>query len=615
MILKKFCRLQTTDLIRHAVLAWFFAVTAELLLLPGRLRALDGLDGLAKMSFVRVCVLTIALTVALYVLSRYRDTKQLERRGIVGIFALLSAICLCASFTWGMLIACSLFCTILFFYARFGSDRSKELLCIGEKADKKYFRITLGLSLLFFVFVSVWTVCRVYSMSVHTFDFGLFAQMFHKMKETGAPMTTLERDGWLSHFYVHMSPIYYLLLPFYCLFPHAETLQVLQAAVITSAVIPLWKIARLHGLSPKMRTIVCALLLFFPAFSGGAGFDLHENCFLTPLILWLFYGLDSKKLPITVIAALLTLAVKEDAPVYVAVIAIWFLVKTALQKGSKKDLLLGFGLLATALAWFYAATSFLAEVGDGVMNYRYENFMYDGSESLLTVVKSVVLNPMKALYESVENEKLKFIALTMSPLLFLPFATRKYARFLLLIPYFLINLMSDYKYQHSIHFQYVFGSLAFLMYLTVVNLAELRIEKHRLCAGAAALLVSMSLFGIFIVPRAVQYPDESIRNHEYYTTVRRALSQIPKETTVTASSFYTTELVDRSVVYDLTYCSEAHLLSSEYVALQIKDTGSFTNYDSSEGAQDGFERLCVLLERNGYEVFCTLGDELVIYRK
>ena len=110
-----------------------------------------------------------------------------------------------------------------------------------------------------------------------------------------------------------------------------ETLQVLQATVITSAVIPLWKLGKHHGLSGLQRTLLCAVLLLYPAFSGGTGYDIHENCFLTPLLLWLFYGIDRKNTSLTAIAAALTLTVKEDAAVYVAVIGLWLVVKATLR--------------------------------------------------------------------------------------------------------------------------------------------------------------------------------------------------------------------------------------------------------------------------------------------
>ena len=49
---------------------------------------------------------------------------------------------------------------------------------------------------------------------------------------TGLPVTTCERDRVLSHFAVHVSPIYYLFLPFYALFPSPVTLEVLQALLL-----------------------------------------------------------------------------------------------------------------------------------------------------------------------------------------------------------------------------------------------------------------------------------------------------------------------------------------------------------------------------------------------
>lgn len=67
--------------------------------------------------------------------------------------------------------------------------------------------------------------------------------------------------------------------------------------MLGSAVIPAWKIAREHGLTAPARALVCAVLLLFPAYSGGTGYDLHENCFLAPLLLWLLYGIDRKICP------------------------------------------------------------------------------------------------------------------------------------------------------------------------------------------------------------------------------------------------------------------------------------------------------------------------------
>lgn len=595
-------RFAVPDLARRLILSWLIAVAVEYFILPSDLRKLAELEGLAQMSLVRVIGITCALALLLTGISFFVKIRIVERWGIVAAFVLLAVAGLLASFTWSFLMTSGLMLILMVSYAVFGWDKSPLPCSEPPSAHKACFWITTGLAVLFFLFVSAWTVGRVYSFSSPTYDFGIFSQMFYYMKESGLPMTTVERDGLLSHFAVHVSPIYYLMLPFYCLAPTPATLQVLQAAVITSAVIPLWLIGKNHGLTGAQRMLVCTALLLYPAFSGGTSYDIHENCFLTPLILWLFYGIDRKNAGIAGIAAILTLMVKEDAAVYVAVIALWLIVKTVLQyrKSDMFDLITGVALLAVSLGWFFLVTGYLANSGDGVMTYRYKNFMYDGSSSLITVIKSVILNPMKVVYECVDPEKLQFIAMTLLPLLGLPFWTRRYERYILLIPYILVNLMSDYRYQHDLFFQYTFGSNAFLIYLTLVNLADMKINWQRTFVVIATVAVSAVCFAVVVVPKAIRYPVQAVRNYGYYQSIRDALDTIPEEASVAASTFYTTHLSQRKTVYDVSYCSEEHLLEVEYIVLRL----------SSEN-----DSLIERLQHKGYQVYASLEDILVILRK
>lgn len=603
------------------LLSWLLAVAAEYLLLPGELRNLAGLEGLAAMSLGRVIGLTGMFAVLLLVLSFFVNAEKIRRYrrwGIVAAFASLALPALISSFSWAHLALSLVILAVLVVFAVFGWDGSpQQPAAKPRKAHKAHLFVVAGVSAFFFLFVSAWTVGRVYSFSSPTFDFGIFSQMFYHMKESGLPMTTVERDGLLSHFAVHVSPIYYLMLPFYWLVPTPATLQVLQAAVLVSAVIPLWKIGGHHGLSGAQRMLLCAVLLLYPAYAGGASYDLHENCFLTPLILWLFYGIDRKNTILTAASALLTLTVKEDAAVYVAVIALWLIVKTLLQsrKIDRHALITGAALLAVSLGWFFLVTKYLSESGDGVMTYRYQNFMYDGSASLFTVVKSVILNPMKAFYECVDAEKLNFIALTLlAPLLALPLLTRRYERYILLIPYLLVNLMPDYTYQHSIFFQYTFGSFAFLLYLTAINLADLKTEKERFKALISAAAVSALCFGLLVAPTALHYPTQAIRYYDYYQSIRDTLDTIPEDASVTATTFYTAHLSGRETLYDVLYSSKEHLLETEYVVLSLSTDSDCRKY-ATDGQDNGLENLIGLLEKNGYEEYQTLDSVLVIYRK
>ena len=594
------------QLIRHVLFAWLFAAAVEYLLLPIDLRNLINLRGTANMSLLRVLLITACCTGLLVFLSRRFNIAAWERFGMLGLFAVLSVFSLAASFSWAFLTVCILVCAGLFVYGKLGWNSQEETKCKAGSSQKAFVWITAGLAVLFFAFVSMWTVFRILTFSTPSYDFSIFAQMFYNMKESGLPMTTVERDGLLSHFYVHVSPIYYLMLPFYCLAPTPATLQILQAAVLASAVIPLWKIGKLHGLSERQRMLLCAVLLLFPAYSGGTSYDIHENCFLTPLILWLFYGIDRKNPGITVCAAVLTLMVKEDAAVYVAVIALWLVIRSVLhhKKGENTQLITGLVMLAGSLVWFFLVTGFLASIGDGVMTYRYDNFIYDGSASLVTVIKSVIMNPMKAVFECVDPEKLTFIALTLGPLLGLPLLTRRYERYILLIPYILVNLMSDYKYQHDIFFQYTFGSTACLFYLTVVNLADFHIDRRRTAAIAAASIVSLACFSSVVAPKAWTYPVRYIGNRQEYQLMQDVLQKIPEDASVAASTFYTTTLSQREILYDIRYCTQEHLLSCDYVAVAEGSKNRFS--------QESFDKFLI---GEGYVLFDEIPGVLKIYCK
>ena len=152
----------------------------------------------------------------------------------------------------------------------------------------------IGLGLLSGLVIGSIGCLRYLRFATPNFDFGLFVNMFHHMKQTGLPLTTCERDVLMSHFGVHLSPIFYLLLPFYVLFPSPLTLQIGQAVVLASGIVPVALLCKHFNLSGKLIILVSALYAFYPAISTGCFFDIHENCFLVPLLLWTFYFFEKQ---------------------------------------------------------------------------------------------------------------------------------------------------------------------------------------------------------------------------------------------------------------------------------------------------------------------------------
>ena len=598
---------------RRLVFSWMTAVFAEYVRLPVGQRDLSSLDGLNQMSFFRVVIVTAGIFTVLCLTGIIVRTEKLERGGIFMVFVCLAVLALSSSLGLSFFIACAVLLVFFCFYVIGDGAKLKKLV------RRKSFPVacTAGVTAVFFIFISAWTVCRVRTFCAPTYDFGIFSQMFYNMRESGFPLTTLERDGLLSHFAVHVSPIYYLFLPVYFFFSYPETLQILQAGVMASSVIPLWKLCRARGLSERVSALVCGILVFLPAFGGGAGYDLHENCFLTPLILWSFWGIEKKKYALSLIFVLLTLCVKEDAAVYTCVIGLWLCAKALLDSdrdGKWRDVAFGAAVIVVSVGWFAAVTAYLSSKGDGVMTYRYSNFMYDGSDSLLTVVKAVIMNPMKAVYECVDSEKIKYIGFTMLPLAGIPLYTRRYERYILLIPYLLINLMSDYTYQHDIFFQYSFGSTAFLVYLTVVNLADISSVKRQIIVSAAALIIGAGCFFSVVVPNACRYLSAATENREYYREIRACLDAVPENVSVASTTFYTVPLSSREVLWDVSYCSREHLLESEYVVVNPSDKNAMKKHVTGD-ENEIFAAFEKLLKEHGFERICFSEGRIAVYAK
>lgn len=412
-------------------------------------------------------------------------------------------------------------------------------------------------AVLFTVYSAAVTVCRYKGYSSSTYDLGIFSQMFYYMKETGLPLTTCERDGLVSHFAVHISPIWYALLPGYMIFQSPVYLQIMQSVILASGVIPLYLLSKQLGHSRNTQLILCLCYCFFPALTGGQFYDIHENLFLTPLLLWVFYFYEKRKILPVWIFALLTLLVKEDAAIYIAAVALYMIC-------SRRDYRLGLPLFFVSVAYFFASTALLAALGDGVMTAsRFSAYLPEDSNSMVDVLKTVLLNPGYLFKEVFTADKIKFLLLMLLPVACLPLCSKKISQLLLLIPMLVVNIMPDWEYQYSIHFQYVFGSIALIFYLTALNVHTLPRAVRRFVLPAAlsfALLLSMAHLSAFS-----DNITSCIQNADTHATITKALDNIPDDASVVSHGYLLPAVSDRKIVYDYSTGKNA-----EYIVLDLR---------------------------------------------
>ena len=413
------------------------------------------------------------------------------------------------------------------------------------------------------------TSLRYLTFSASNFDFGIFVNMFHNMKETGLPDVSCERDVLMSHFAVHISPIYYLLLPFYAVFPSPLTLQIGQAVIVASGVIPVVLLCREYKLSSKSSISMVFLYAFHFVLSEGCFYDIHENCFLAPLLLWMFYFFERKQYIFMYAFSCLTLCVKEDAAIYVLIFALYLLL-------SKRSLRHGAILSAIALVYFSIALSVLQKTSayyaefyanqtpnpsiDGPMLNRFQNLIFEKEDGLLGALKTAFFNPgyfLTQLFQTNDNtwEKLTYFFQMLLPLAFLPFLTGKISRFLLISP-ILLNLLTNYPYQYDIGYQYHFGILAFLLYVCIMNLADLQVSLRRNLIGFA-VTACFCFYIVYIPSNFTYYQKAWDSKKEIYLQMDEILDSIPAEASVACPGYILPHIADRREVYELHYHGNA----------------------------------------------------------
>ena len=475
-------------------------------------------------------------------------------------FSLLTAATLCDWYVAFLLTA--LWAALVFYYQKQG------LIRLRPKITRRSALLAVGATAaVFALLVGGVGVLRYLSYRAPNYDFGIFSQMFYSMKTRFTPVTTCERDGALSHFAIHASPILYLLLPVYAVFSSPATLQICQALILASAAVPLWLLGRRRGLSPAVAAGATVLLLLHPAVAGGTNYDFHENCFLLPLLLWTFYFFEREKYLPMAVFALLTLCVKEDAAVYLIFFALFI-------AADRRNYRVSAALALGAAVWFAAALFLLSHYGNGVMVNRYRNFIV-GDGGLPEAVRNLLADPGYAFTQLLTDskggteEKLLFLFQMFAPLALLPFCVKKISRLTLLFPLILINLLTTYVYQFNIGYQYSFGSAAFVFYLCVLNLEVMdrALARRFLAIGLFACALCL-LIGP--MDRAVTYADAYFGEREAVSAVNEALAEVPDDASVICSTYLLPRLSQRDTLYEVSYHKPAEGERVDYVILDAR---------------------------------------------
>lgn len=390
--------------------------------------------------------------------------------------------------------------------------RAEPLLGDAPLLPRWVYPAALWLGALAYVgYTSYYTILNHRLIGTTAFDLGIYDNlMFNALRGRPFHSPVLFGPGDRSYIAGHAEYAMLLFVPFYAIRPHAETMLILQSAVLGLSAIPLYLLGRVY-LSRGAALVLSLAYLGFAPLHGPHFYDFHWLPLAIFFYFWMFYGIATRRGWLAWAGALVLFAMREDIAVTLALFGT-FLFLTGLRAR--------FGLVLAALSsvWFVINKFVIMPwAGPWWFENMYSELFADGKPSYGSVITTLITNPVYAAQTFVRSVKLEYGLHMLAPLAFLPL--RRAVFVLLLIPGALFTLMTTgYPPSTQIAFQYTTHWIPYLFLAAILGLALTLRERGGAARRSAALIV------LAITATSHSYNFGALLQHESFTGGFRKIS-------------------------------------------------------------------------------------------
>ncbi len=264
----------------------------------------------------------------------------------------------------------------------------------------------------------------------------------------------------------HFQPILLVYAALYKMFPSPLPLLFLQAAAVTSGVIPLYLLAKDKLRKPAAAGVIVFMYLLYPAVQFNMFFDFHPDHLYIPCALWAFYFAHRKKFAASMLTIAIGCLAKEPFFLAAAFFGLYLIVEH--KKFRLGSLSMVFFILAFVLVFYY------------VQPLRYQ---YD-SESSYGYLAAIFRSPAAFWTGLIHNlhPKINFIQFLMFPFLYLPFV--RWRELLPAAPLACIHLLSTSLNRYNAVSQYTAGFIPCIIVAFIAVLHARSVKKGETRATA-----------------------------------------------------------------------------------------------------------------------------------
>jgi uncharacterized membrane protein len=326
--------------------------------------------------------------------------------------------------------------------------------------------------------------------------------------------TVLIREGNWSELRNHAEFSLFALLPFYALHPSASTLLVLQALLLGSAAIPLYRIGA-RRLSPWLSTIIVLAYLFYPPLHGAQLFDFHFQPVAAAFLLWAFDCLDARRMRLFGLFFLLAIGCREDVSAGTAVFGIFLILCGQRVRA-------GIIITAVSLVWFIAMRFFIMpSVGSWGFADTYRELFPTGGHNFVGIIHTIVTNPLFTLRTLITPEKLRYALQILAPVAFLPLRRPLLALSVLPGTFFTL-LTTGYGPTLDIGYQYGADFIPYIFPAAALTLAALGRVRRRAAVATLICATAVATFHWGAIPTRATYKScYGWKTFEPPTTIER----------------------------------------------------------------------------------------------
>jgi uncharacterized membrane protein len=345
----------------------------------------------------------------------------------------------------------------------------------------------------------------------------------------------------------HVDPFLLLFVPLLWVWSSPLLLPVFQVLAVACGVFPVYWLTRKHLSSGRAAAHFALAYLLYPAtqfnaFTNSSSF--HAVSIAVPLVLYALWYLDEDRLVAFSLVALLAATTKEEIPLAVGCLGMWY----AVRRGRR---LFGLSVFATGLAItvlnFLWVIPHFSPTGADPFASRYR--AVGGTPQ--GMAHKLFTDPLAFVHAVATGHKVIYLALLLVP--FLGFSLFEPLLLLGAVPDLVINLLSSQPDQTMIPYHWTGGIVPFVIAASIFGAVRFKRHAGRLSLCVLAAVACTAVYSPILV-LATDLPDLGSRAE---ATQAHALSLIPDGARVSASNLLGGHLSERRFSYTFPYVAQA----------------------------------------------------------